>query len=115
MTDQQTATYERFESAALITQQMIKRDAYLEFLRRETMSAGMYVLYAGAGDAQQPHAEDELYYVIEGHAVLEVDGAQRPVGPGSLAFVAAGVIHQFHSIVSKLTVLVVFAPPESGP
>ncbi len=115
MTDQPRQSYERFESSSLIAQQMVKGGAYLEFLRRETMSAGLYVLDAGADDEQQPHGEDELYYVIEGRAVLEVDGAQRPVQPGSLVFVAAGVAHRFHSIASKLTVLVVFAPPESKP
>lgn len=105
--------YERFEAAALLAQQLIKREPYLEFLRRSTMSAGLYVLEAGAEDAQQPHAQDELYHVIEGRAVLEVAGEQRPVQPGSTVFVAAGVPHRFHSIAAKLSVLVVFAPPES--
>lgn len=113
MTDQHRDRYERFESSVLIAQQMVKGGAYLEFLRRESMSAGLYVLDAGADDGQQPHTEDELYYVIEGRAVLEVDGDQRPVQPGSVVFVAAGVAHRFHSIASKLSVLVFFSPPES--
>ncbi len=112
MTDQ-PAAYDRFESAALLAQQMIKREPYLEFLRRDSMSVGLYVLDAGADDLQQPHGEDELYYVVEGRAVLEVGGDQRPVQPGSVVFVAAGVAHRFHSIATKLSVLVVFSPPES--
>lgn len=111
--DRSAQTYERLESAALLAQQMVKGEPFLEFLRRDTMSAGVYVLDAGAGDDQQPHAQDELYYVIEGRAVLEVDGDQRPVKPGSIVFVAAGVAHRFHSIASKLSVLAVFAPPAS--
>ena len=106
-------SYERFESAALLAQQMVKGVPYLEFLRTPTMSAGLYVLDAGAEDEQQPHAQDELYHVLEGQAVLEVDGDQRPIKSGSTIFVAAGVAHRFHSIVTKLSVLVVFAPPES--
>ncbi len=106
-------TYERFESSTLLAQQIVSGKPYLEFLRREQMSGGLYVLDAGAEDQQQPHTEDELYYVIEGRAVLEVDGDQRPVQPGTLVFVAAGVAHRFHSIASKLSVLVIFAPPES--
>jgi mannose-6-phosphate isomerase-like protein (cupin superfamily) len=105
--------YERFESAALMAQQMVAGEPYLEFLRRDTLSAGLYVLEAGGEDKQQPHREDEVYYVIEGRAVLEVNGEQRPVQPGSVVFVAAGVAHRFHSIASKLSVLVLFAPPES--
>ncbi len=113
MADQSSAPYERFESAALIAQQMVKGEPYLEFLRRDSMSVGLYVLAAGADDLQQPHAQDELYHVLEGRAVLEVNGDQRPVQPGSTVFVAAGVAHRFHSIATKLSVLVVFAPPEN--
>lgn len=107
-------TYERFEGTALLARQLVSGKTYLEFLRRETMSAGLYVLEAGADDPQQPHAEDELYYVIDGRAVLEVDGDQRPVQPGSTVFVATGVAHRFHSVASKLSVLVVFAPAEGS-
>jgi mannose-6-phosphate isomerase-like protein (cupin superfamily) len=104
--------YDRFESSALLAQQMVKGEPYLEFLRRDSMSAGIYVLEAGADDLQQPHAQDELYHVLEGQAVLEVNGDQRPVKSGSTVFVAAGVAHRFHSIATKLSVLVIFAPPE---
>jgi len=112
MTDERRA-YERFESATLLAQQMVKGEPYVEFLRRDSMSAGIYVLDAGADDPQQPHGQDELYYIIEGRAVLEVAGEQRPVQPGSIVFVAAGVAHRFHSIATKLSMLVVFAPPET--
>jgi mannose-6-phosphate isomerase-like protein (cupin superfamily) len=102
--------------AALQAQHLVHGDqAYMELLRRDSMRAGIYTLEAGADDLQQPHAEDELYHVIEGRAVLEVDGDQRPVQPGTVVFVAAGTRHRFHSIASKLAVLVVFAPAESGP
>jgi mannose-6-phosphate isomerase-like protein (cupin superfamily) len=113
MTEQQTTTYERFESSTLLAQQMVTGEPFLEFLRRNSMSAGIYVLDAGADDPQQPHDQDELYYVIEGQAVLEVDGDQKPVKSGSLVFVAAGVQHRFHSIASKLSCLVVFTPAET--
>jgi len=39
---------------------------YREFLRVPTMSAGLYVLAAGATDPQKPHHEDEMYYVLRG-------------------------------------------------
>jgi mannose-6-phosphate isomerase-like protein (cupin superfamily) len=109
----ETNTHERHESSALIAQQLVSGKAYLQFVRRESMSAGLYVLDAGADDEQQPHRQDELYYIVEGRAVLEVDGDQRPVQAGTIVFVAAGVAHRFHSIAAKLSVLVVFAPPES--
>ena len=39
---------------------------YHEFLRVPDLSAGIYVLEAGATDPQSPHTEDELYYVVAG-------------------------------------------------
>jgi mannose-6-phosphate isomerase-like protein (cupin superfamily) len=87
--------------------------AYAEFLRVPAMSAGVYRLPAGGTDPQRPHREDELYYVVAGRAVLRVGDDDRPVAPGSIVYVAAGVPHRFHSIVEALEVLVVFTPAES--
>ncbi|MFI7099001.1 cupin domain-containing protein [Streptomyces sp. NPDC050161] len=88
---------------------------YLEFLRGPTMSVGLYTLAAGGQDPQQPHAEDELYIVLAGRAVVHAGGASRPVGPGSLVYVPAEVPHRFTDITEDLRVAVVFAPPESRP
>jgi mannose-6-phosphate isomerase-like protein (cupin superfamily) len=89
-------------------------ELYLEFLRRESMSCGLYVLEAGAADPQEPHAEDEVYVVVGGRAAITVAGRTQPVGPGSVVFVAATVPHRFHDIGERLSVLVFFAPAESG-
>src|SRR5699024_164633 len=74
------------------------RERYREFLRVPDLSAGLYVLEAGATDPQQPHGEDELYYVVRGRARITVGEETRDVGPGSLVFVAAEVPHRFHDI-----------------
>ncbi len=89
-------------------------ELYLEFLRRDSMSCGLYVLEAGATDPQEPHQEDEVYLVLSGRARLRVDSDDRPVGPGSVAFVARNVPHRFHDVTERLSVLVFFAPAESG-
>jgi mannose-6-phosphate isomerase-like protein (cupin superfamily) len=86
---------------------------YQEFLRVPDLSAGLYVLEAGATDPQQPHREDELYYVVSGQASITVGDEERPVGPGSLVFVGAEVAHRFHDITERLELLVVFGPAES--
>jgi len=86
---------------------------YQEFLRVRDLSAGLYVLEAGGEDPQQPHDEDELYHVVDGRATIAVGSDERPVGPGSLVFVAAGVPHRFHTITERLRVIVVFGPAES--
>ncbi len=86
--------------------------AYHEFIRVPDLSAGIYTLEAGATDPQRPHTEDELYYVVAGRGVVTVGEETRPVVPGSVIFVAAGVPHRFHDIAQGLELLVVFGPAE---
>jgi mannose-6-phosphate isomerase-like protein (cupin superfamily) len=86
---------------------------YREFLRVPAMSAGLYVLAAGATDLQRPHHEDEMYYVVRGKARFRVGDEDREISAGSVLFVAAGVEHRFHDIAEELAVLVFFAPAES--
>lgn len=83
-----------------------------EFLRVPDLSAGLYVLEAGATDPQSPHTEDELYYVVAGRGAITVGSEARDVTTGSLVFVEATVPHRFHDILERLVVLVVFGPAE---
>ena len=87
--------------------------SYREFLRVPAMSAGLYVLPAGATDHQKPHREDEIYYVIRGRARFKAGPEDREVSAGSVIFVAAQVGHRFYDITEELAVLVVFAPAET--
>lgn len=85
---------------------------YHEFLRVPALSVGLYVLGAGTEDPQQPHTEDEIYHVVQGRATIRVADEDRPVGPGSVIYVAAGIPHRFHTIEEDLEILVVFAPAQ---
>jgi quercetin dioxygenase-like cupin family protein len=86
---------------------------YREFLRIPAMSAGLYVLAAGATDPQRPHHEDEMYYVIRGRARFRAGDHDRQISAGTVLFVAAEVEHRFYDIAEELAVLVFFAPAES--
>jgi len=86
---------------------------YREFLRVPEMSAGLYVLPAGAADPQKPHREDEIYYVIRGRARFKAGSEDREISAGSVIFVAAQVGHRFYDITEELAVLVIFAPAET--
>jgi quercetin dioxygenase-like cupin family protein len=86
---------------------------YREFLRVPAMSAGLYVLPAGATDRQKPHREAEVYYVLRGRARFKAGAEDREVSAGSVIFVAAEVGHRFYDIAEELAVLVLFAPAES--
>jgi mannose-6-phosphate isomerase-like protein (cupin superfamily) len=103
---------EAFELAQLVTQRNRSNSPYLEFIRKSSMSIGIYMLTAGATDHQQPHTEDEVYYIIQGRALIQVADENRPVEAGSVVFVAAKVEHRFHTITEDLTILVFFAPAE---
>jgi mannose-6-phosphate isomerase-like protein (cupin superfamily) len=85
---------------------------YLEFLRVPALSMGLYELPAGGVDPQQPHTEDEVYYVVRGAGRIRVGDEDRAVTAGSVVFVAAGIEHRFHSITADLAILDFFAPAE---
>jgi mannose-6-phosphate isomerase-like protein (cupin superfamily) len=68
---------------------------------------GVYVLVAPEPDRQQPHADDEVYVVLEGRGVLEVEGESVPVAEGDAVFVEAGADHRF-TAYEQLAVLVIF-------
>ena len=72
--------------------------AYREFLRVPSMSAGLYVLQAGAADAQRPHHEDEMYYVVRGKAKFMAGSHHPDVSAGSIILVGAEVEHRFYDI-----------------
>jgi mannose-6-phosphate isomerase-like protein (cupin superfamily) len=101
-----------FDLNKLIGQQKESGSRYLEFLRVPSMSLGVYTLPAGGTDTQQPHTEDEIYYVSHGRATIRVGAEDQAIEPGSVVYVAANVEHRFHSITEELTVLVFFAPSE---
>jgi mannose-6-phosphate isomerase-like protein (cupin superfamily) len=103
-----------FTLPQLIAERARSQRPYLEFLRVPALSAGLYVLPADGVDNQQPHHEDEVYYVLQGRADMRVGSENQAVGPGTVIFVRAGVEHRFHAIAEELTVLVFFAPAESA-
>jgi mannose-6-phosphate isomerase-like protein (cupin superfamily) len=102
-----------FSLARLMAERKRSGREWLEFLRVDSLSMGVYHLEKGAVDTQSPHRQDEVYYVASGRAVLAVDGQEHPVEAGSVVFVRANATHRFHSISEDLTMLVFFAPAET--
>ncbi len=94
-----------------------RRDAdrrYLEFLRVRDLSAGLYVLEAGASDPQQPHAEDEVYVVMRGRCRFRVGTEEQEVQPGAVLFVPAHMEHRFLELRERVEALVFFGPAEGS-
>lgn len=85
----------------------------IELMRHGTMSAE---IFAPRGrDYQSPHAQDEIYVVIDGDAQLHT-GDAPPLGcaSGDLLFVPAGMSHHFEEISDDFTVWVIFYGPPGG-
>ncbi|MFZ3341600.1 MAG: cupin domain-containing protein [Terriglobales bacterium] len=105
-----------FHIDELAGEQARRGKRYFEFLRVPAMSAGVYVLAAGASDLQKPHHQDELYYVVRGRARMQIgsgaEAERAEVTAGSLIFVEAEREHRFYDITEALEVLVFFAPAE---
>jgi mannose-6-phosphate isomerase-like protein (cupin superfamily) len=71
------------------------------------LEIGVYVLVAPAPDRQSPHADDEVYIVLEGRGMLDVEGEHVELHEGHAVFVPAGAMHQFIGY-EQLSVLVIF-------
>ena len=72
------------------------------------LEVGVYVLVAPEPDHQQPHEDNEVYVVLEGTGVLNVEGEAIAVVPGQAIFVPAHAEHEF-TAYEGLSVLVIFA------
>jgi mannose-6-phosphate isomerase-like protein (cupin superfamily) len=103
-----------FDLETLRSRRAASESAYLEFLRVQTLSVGLYELPAGGVDPQGPHTEDEVYIVMWGEAILRIGSDEHPVSAGSVVFVEAGIEHRFVEILADLSVVVLFAPPEGS-
>jgi mannose-6-phosphate isomerase-like protein (cupin superfamily) len=101
--------------ADLVREQIEAGRPYIEFIRSQSLSVGMYVLEAGDVDGQSPHLEDEVYVVLAGRSRFSAGDELREVKHGDVIYVAAGVPHRFHDITERLELIVVFAPPETAP
>jgi mannose-6-phosphate isomerase-like protein (cupin superfamily) len=86
---------------------------YLEFMRVGSMSGYIYELPAGATDEQTPHDQDEIYYVVKGRSDFTVDDETVAIKPGDILFVKKFANHLFSNISEDLSLLVVFAPPDT--
>jgi mannose-6-phosphate isomerase-like protein (cupin superfamily) len=72
-------------------------------------------VYAPKGtDLQQPHAQDELYFIHTGTGQLVINGQRFDANAGDAFFVAAGVEHRFENFSQDFVTWVVFYGPQGG-
>jgi quercetin dioxygenase-like cupin family protein len=68
-----------------------------------SLSCGVYTLPAGSKDLQNPHDEDEVYFVIDGLARVRVGTEEREVKRGSILYVGGSAEHSFIEIEEDMT------------
>jgi mannose-6-phosphate isomerase-like protein (cupin superfamily) len=86
-------------------------EQFIEFLRRDSMSLEAYRLEAGGTDPQDPHTEDEVYFVVSGSATIQIGDEADPVAEGDVIFVEREVEHYVFDIEEDLVTLIFFSPP----
>jgi mannose-6-phosphate isomerase-like protein (cupin superfamily) len=98
-----------FELQNLVSQLEKDGGYFLDFLKVRNLEAGIIVLHTGEKDVQEPHSADELYYVVEGSAFIELGKNRQPIKKGSIIFVPAKMRHRFCDNNDDLVVLYIFA------
>ena len=63
-------------------------------------------------DLQQPHTQDELYFIHSGQGQLVINGQCFAAAAGDAFFVAAGVAHRFENFSTDFVTWVVFYGPQ---
>ncbi len=84
----------------------------IEALTHGTMSV---VLFTPRGtDYQSPHDQDELYVIMRGTGVLEVEGARHAFVTGDVLFVPAHAAHRFIEFTADLVTWAIFWGSRGG-
>lgn len=65
-------------------------------------------------DPQEPHVQDEIYFVLTGKTKFFMDGNYMDLLPGDAVFVKAGAAHRFEDFTDNFATWVVFWGPYGG-
>jgi mannose-6-phosphate isomerase-like protein (cupin superfamily) len=85
---------------------------FLELFRRGSLAVEIWK--PEGVDTQQPHGQDELYFVVGGEGEFVHSAQRNRVQAGDVLFVAAQTPHRFENFSADFTVWVVFYGPEGG-
>jgi mannose-6-phosphate isomerase-like protein (cupin superfamily) len=91
----------------LISQVNDKGGYFIDFVNTKDIEAGIISLHPGEKDLQQPHSVDEIYYVIEGFAYIEIEGISKAIKEKDIIFIPAKSRHRFYGNNQDLVVLYV--------
>lgn len=94
------------------TQDWPQGEPFAEALQHGSM---LLEVFAPRGrDTQTPHSQDEIYIIVSGSAVLDVEGRKTQAATGDALLVAAYAEHHFHDISEDFITWVVLWGPDGG-
>jgi quercetin dioxygenase-like cupin family protein len=65
-----------------------------------------------SGPPRHVHSrEDELFYVLQGELVFELDGKRHPVGAGDSVYLRRGVVHAYQNFTTADAQLLIATTP----
>jgi len=72
--------------------------------------------YGGQADPHAHFESEQAFFVLEGKALVEIEGESQIVSPGDFIYLPAGVRHRVETLEGPaLKLLILYAPPLSGP
>jgi mannose-6-phosphate isomerase-like protein (cupin superfamily) len=86
---------------------------FYTFINRDSLAAGILVLQPEEEDTQEPHDNDEIYYVISGDGFLKINDKDYKVKKDKVFFVSKNTEHYFYGNKKELKVLYFFGGPDS--
>ena len=86
---------------------------FYTFINKSSLTAGLLLLQPGEKDTQEPHDNDEIYYVISGDGFLKIKNKDYKISKDKIFFVEKNVDHYFHGNSKELKVLYFFGGPDS--
>jgi mannose-6-phosphate isomerase-like protein (cupin superfamily) len=90
------------------------RGQFFEILQEtaQSQTAVMTIAPGQDGGPAETHAGDQIVYVIEGEAILTIEGTEHQVRSGACALIPAGALHHVKNPgATPLFFLSVYAPP----
>lgn len=78
-----------------------------------TQTAVMTITPGADAGPEERHDADQIVYVVEGEALVRLDGREHRAGPGALVTIPAGVPHHVRNPGAvPLFFVTMYAPPE---
>lgn len=82
------------------------------FINRETLAVGVLVLQPGEEDTQEPHPNDEVYFILQGDGFLRIKEKDFPVSKNKIYLVRKNIEHYFHGNSKELVTMYFFGGPD---